>query len=293
MNFAHTLTVGGGYPILAAGGIAPGTIAGWFTNSMLLAIVVLVVVLGFVRLATKNMSLIPNRKQNLVELVFEFLYGQVETVVGPKLAPKAFPILFSVFVFILIANWMGLLPGMGSIGWGKGSGTLTIDEHDHSAAFHPLLRPATADLNMTLALAVVFMVLWVWMVLSEVGVKGFLDHTFGPKGGLTGLLKYGLMPIFFFVGLIEIIAIAFRPLTLSLRLLGNIFAGETLLHTMAHLGHMLHLPGWLAMITGVLLPVPFYFMEILVGMLQAVVFTLLCAVYIQIGATHEEGEEHH
>ncbi|MCB1244062.1 MAG: F0F1 ATP synthase subunit A [Akkermansiaceae bacterium] len=292
MNFAQTLTQSGLNAFLASGGIAPDPLSGWFTNSMLVALVVMAVVLVFVKLATSNMSIIPNRKQNLLEFIFEFLYGQVEGVVGSKLAPKSFPILFTIFVFILTANWMGLIPGVGTVGFGKGSGFLTIDESDAHAEFHPLLRPATADLNMTFALAAVFMIVWIWIVVSEVGVKGFLDHTFGPKGGLTGFMKWALVPVFLFVGVIEVISIAFRPVTLSLRLLGNIFAGETLLHTMGHLGEILGFPDWLSMIGGVVFPLPFYFMEILVGLLQAVVFTLLCAVYIQVGASHDE-EEHH
>jgi F-type H+-transporting ATPase subunit a len=144
---------------------------------------------------------------------------------------------------------------------------------------------------MTLALALVFMVVWVWISVRELGVWGSIVHIFGPKGGLQGALKYMLMPIFMFVGVIEVISIVFRPMSLSLRLLGNIFAGETLLHTMGGLGEMLGLPSWVSVITSVVFPLPFYFMEILVGALQATVFALLCAVYIKLSTTHEE--EHH
>jgi F-type H+-transporting ATPase subunit a len=94
------------------------------------------------------------------------------------------------------------------------------------------------------------------------------------------------------VGIIEVISIAFRPMSLSLRLLGNIYAGETLLHTMGGLGETLGLSGFLAFLTSILFPIPFYFMEILVGALQATVFSLLCAVYIKLSTTHEEGEHH-
>jgi F-type H+-transporting ATPase subunit a len=102
-----------------------------------------------------------------------------------------------------------------------------------------------------------------------------------------------LAPIFFFVGIIEIVSIGFRPVSLSLRLFGNIFAGENLLITMITLGKTLGVPGWLSAIISVIVPIPFYFLELLVGLLQAMVFVLLCAVYIQLSTTHDEEEAHH
>lgn len=269
-------------PLLAAGGIAAPEISGWFTNSILVAIFVTAGVLLFTRMATKRMELIPGPKQNLVEFLIEFLYGQVEGIVGKHVAPRAFPLLATIFIFILTANWAGLIPGVGTIGWGKGENFVL------SEVTTPLLRPATADLNMTLALAAVFMVVWLWLSISELGLWGTIVHIFGPKGGLTGVLKYALMPIFIFVGLIEVVSIVFRPMSLSLRLLGNIFAGETLLVTMGGLGATIGASGFVAFLTSVLFPLPFYFMEILVGALQATVFTLLCAVYIKLSTTHDE-----
>ncbi|MDF1658254.1 MAG: F0F1 ATP synthase subunit A [Verrucomicrobiales bacterium] len=270
-------------PLLAAGGIAAPEISGWFTNSILVAAFVTTAVLLFTRMATRSMALVPGPKQNTVEFVIEFLYGQVEGIVGKHVAPRAFPLLATVFIFIITANWFGLIPGVGTIGWGEPSGPLSLKE-----VTTPILRPATADLNMTLALAVVFMVVWLWLSISELGLWGTIVHIFGPKGGLTGPLKYMLMPIFIFVGVIEVVSIVFRPMSLSLRLLGNIFAGETLLVTMGGLGETIGASGWVAWLTSVIFPLPFYFMEILVGALQATVFTLLCAVYIKLSTTHEE-----
>lgn len=285
-------------PLLAAGGIgAPAIPAfGWFTNSILVAIIVTTAILLFTRMATKRMALIPGPKQNLVEYLIEFLYGQVEGIVGKHVAPKAFPLLATIFIFILCSNWFGLLPGVGTIGFGETKAPLVldtsvVDSHGHTT-YVPLLRPATADLNMTLALATVFMLVWFYLSIKELGLWGTIVHIFGPKGGLEGFLKYALMPIFMFVGVIEIVSIVFRPMSLSLRLLGNIFAGETLLHTMGGLGATIGLPGWAATITSVIFPLPFYFMEILVGALQATVFSLLCAVYIKLATTHD-GDEHH
>lgn len=270
-------------PLLAAGGIAAPEIGGWFTNSILVAAFVTIAVLLFTRMATRRMELVPGPKQNVVEFVIEFLYGQVEGIVGKHVAPKAFPLLATIFIFIITANWFGLIPGVGTIGWGERVGPLSVSE-----VTTPLLRPATADLNMTLALAAVFMAVWLWLSVSELGLWGTIVHIFGPKGGLTGALKYMLMPIFIFVGVIEVVSIIFRPMSLSLRLLGNIFAGETLLVTMGGLGETIGAKGIIAFLTSVAFPLPFYFMEILVGALQATVFTLLCAVYIKLSTTHEE-----
>lgn len=271
-------------PILAAGGIAAPELFGWFTNSILVAVIVTVGVLLFTRMATKRMQLVPSGKQNFVEFLIEFLYGQVEGIVGKHVAPKAFPLLATIFIFILFANWFGLVPGVGTIGLGEKVAAVSLDHVET-----PLLRPATADLNMTLALAAVFMVVWFWISVRELGVWGSLVHIFGPKGGLAGVLKYALLPIFLFVGVIEVISIVFRPVSLSLRLLGNIYAGETLLHEMGGLGEKVFgLSGFWAFLTSVAMPIPFYFMEILVGALQATVFTLLCAVYVKLSTTHEE-----
>jgi len=276
-------------PLLGAGGIAAPEIPGfgWLTNSIFVAAIVTICVVLFTRMATKRMELIPSGKQNFVEFIIEFLYGQVEGIVGKHVAPKAFPLLATVFIFILTANWFGLIPGVGTIGFGEKIGPLSLSE-----VTDPILRPATADLNMTLALAVVFMVIWAWLSISELGLWGTIVHIFGPKGGLRGFLKYALMPIFIFVGVIEVVSIIFRPMSLSLRLLGNIFAGETLLVTMGGLGELLGASGFVAWILSVLFPLPFYFMEILVGALQATVFTLLCGVYIKLSTTHDD-EDHH
>jgi len=155
----------------------------------------------------------------------------------------------------------------------------------------PLFRPANADLNMTLGMALFFMVWWLVWTIQEVGVVGFLKHMFAPKGGLKGALWFALVPLFAFVGVIEVISIAIRPVSLSFRLFGNIYAGETLLHTMSSLGGSLPFP--LSWICSILFPLPFFFLELLVGLLQAFVFSMLCAVYIKLSTEHEEGEGAH
>lgn len=258
------------------------------TNSVLVSFLVVALIIWLSRRATRKMSLVPRRAdQNIFEAVVDGLYTMLEGIVGKHMVSRAFPLLATFFLFILISNLAGLIPGVGTIGWGHGNGPLSLDEM-HA----PLLRPANADLNLTLAMALLFMVFWLFWSIQEAGVGGFFYHIFGPKGGLKGTLAIALMPIFFFVGLIEIVSIVFRPVSLSLRLFGNVYAGDNLLHTMQHLGDAL--PAFLRIPMSILVPVPFYFLELLVALVQALVFTLLCAVYIQLSTSHEEGhgEEH-
>ena len=252
----------------------------WFTNSTLVAIVVLAVVLISFRKATKNMQLVPSGFQNLFEALIELLYDNVEQIVGPKVAKQCFHLILTIFVYVLVANWFGLLPGVGTIGGMNSEGYVV----------EPLIRPATADLNMTLGIALSFMILWIILTVKEAGIIGFLKHTFCPPGGIVGFMKYALIPLFMFVGVIEVVSIALRPISLSLRLFGNVFAGETLLHEM---GGLVKAGGPIVeFICRVLVPLPFYFMEILVGALQAMVFALLCTIYIQLSTAHDEEEGH-
>ncbi len=257
----------------------------WFTNSMLVTVIVTIALVIFCRNATKAVSLIPSGLQNFFEMMVEGLYDVFEGIVGRHMIAKCFTLLATLFIFILSANWFGLFPGVGTIGFGEKSGPLSL-----SVMETPLLRPSSADLNMTLAMSCLFMVLWFYWTIKEIGVGSFIAHIFAPKGGLKGAMALALMPLFLFVGVIEIISIAFRPASLSLRLFGNVFAGETLLHEMGGLGDAAGAP-W-SYILSVIIPLPFYFLELLVGLLQAFVFALLCAVYIQLSTAHDEDEHH-
>jgi F-type H+-transporting ATPase subunit a len=248
---------------------------------MVLAIVAACVIAWFFSSAMRKRELIPGGKQNFVESIVEVLYGQVEGIVGKHVAPRAFPLLGSIFIFILVSNYLGLFPGVGTISW--------VDSHGHATG---IFRPSTADVNMTLAIAVVSTVVWAWLTFSELGFMGFISHTFGPKGGLKGALKFMLLPIFIFVGVIELVSMIFRPVSLGFRLYGNIFAGESLLHTMSAMADTGY-GAFMKFLLDVLLPLPFYFMELLVGALQAMVFTLLAAVYIQLTTSHDEGHGDH
>jgi F-type H+-transporting ATPase subunit a len=259
--------------------------AHYLTNSIVVALLVTILLLVLSRRATRRMQLVPRGGQNVFEALVEGLYEMLEGIVGKHMIARTFPLLATIFIYILTANWFGLLPGVGTIGFGEKSGPLALSE-----VTHPILRPASADLNMTLAIAGLFMVIWIYWTFRVTGPVPYAKELFGPKGGVTGILKLFLIPIFFFVGIIEVISIGFRLVSLSMRLYGNMFAGENLLHTMSTLGDKLPLP--VAYLSSVILPLPFYFLELLVGVIQALVFMLLCAVYIQLSTTHETESEH-
>ena len=241
------------------------------TNSMAVSWIVAVGLIIFARVATRDMKNVPGRAQNLLEWLVAGLYDFLEKIIGPHLVKRTFWFLATLFLFILAANWVGLIPGVGTIGWGHQTPNgFVVDQ--------PLFRGANADLNLTLAMALVFFACWIVWALQDQGPGGFLKELFGPKGETTGLLKLLMIVVFFASGCLEIISILFRPVSLSFRLYGNIFAGENMLEAMSRM-----VPG-----LGWLLPIPFYFLELLVGLVQALVFMLLCAVFTLLMCVHEE-----
>ena len=198
------------------------------TNSMLVSWIAALGLIIFAQLATRKMEQVPSGAQNFLEWLVESLYGFLEGILGTHLVKRTFWFFATVFIFILGANWIGLVPGMGALGWGQVTPQgFKIDE--------PLLRGANADVNMTMAMALVFFVCWIYWAVREVGPVGFLKELFAPKGESTGLLKIVLVVVFFAIGCLEIVSILFRPISLSFRLYGNTFAGENMLETMAHL----------------------------------------------------------
>jgi F-type H+-transporting ATPase subunit a len=246
------------------------------TNSMLLTWIVAAGIIVFAQVATRNIKPIPSGIQNFWEWLVEGLHNFLESIIGRELVRKTFWFFATIFIFILFVNWLGLIPGVGTIGWGhySPSGVFHIDR--------PLLRGGNADLNMTTAMAGVFFALWLVWAIQAQGVGGFLKHLFAPKGETTGVLKVLMAVIFFMVGWLEVISILFRPVSLSFRLYGNIYAGESILEAMSTM-----VPLWLAWLP----PIPFYFMEILVGVVQALVFMLLTAVFTMLIAQHDHGPD--
>lgn len=234
----------------------------------------------FCRAATHKLADVPTGFQNFAEWVIESLYDFLSGLMGEHLVKRTFWFFGSVFFFILVNNYMGLIPGVGTIGW--------KDEHGHMVA--PLLRGANADLNMTAAMSFSFAVLWFYWALTENSVKGFLAHIFAPKGAFRGIMMALMVVVFFLVGILEVISIAIRPVALSFRLFGNIYGGEQTLESLMGL-----IPAKLQIFLSWMPALPFYFMELLVGFVQALVFTLLCAVFLKLICDHDHGddENHH
>ncbi len=240
------------------------------TNSMVVTWIVAVALILFAQTATRTMKQVPEGPQNLLEWLIEGLYRFLEGILGHHLVERTFWFFGTIFIFILAANWVGLVPGVGSVGWGhRTAAGFTIEQ--------PLFRGANADVNMTLAMALVFFGCWIVWAVQEIGLKGFFKELFAPKGESAGALKILMFVVFFAAGCLEIISILFRPISLSFRLYGNIFAGETMLDTMASVPYI-----------GSLVQIPFYFLELLVGLVQALVFTLLTAVFTLLICQHHE-----
>jgi F-type H+-transporting ATPase subunit a len=241
------------------------------TNSMVASWIVALGLIIFVQIATRKMKQVPDGAQNFLEWLVESLYNFLEGILGRHLVDRTFWFFATTFIFILSASWGGLIPGVGTIGRGHATAHgFKIDQ--------PLFRSANADVNLTLAMALVFFGCWIFWALRENGPGGFLKELFAPKGESSGLLKVVLVVVFFASGFLEIISILFRPVSLSFRLYGNMFAGEKMLETM---GNLVPSFSWL-------LPIPFYFMELLVGVVQALVFMLLTAVFTLLICPQEE-----
>lgn len=232
------------------------------TNAMLTSWIGAAILIVISILATRKMKMIPSGWQNTYETVIEFLFNTANGVIGDmKATKKYFPLIATLFLFIISNNWLGLIPGIGTIGLRE-----TVRGKE---ILVPLFRSGNADLNMTLALAIITV-----LAVQVFGIAAI------------GVIKYGKKfinfssPIMFFVGLLELISEVSRIISFSFRLFGNIFAGEVLLTV-------------IAFIAPFIAPLPFYGLELFVGFIQALVFTMLALVFIKSAITdHEEHEEH-
>lgn len=219
------------------------------TNTLLDTVLVDVILIGGTFYISRKLSLIPiNPLQNIAESVIETFYGLTESV-GQHIAPKIFPYFMTFFLFILFINWSSLIPGVGSIGF--------FEKHHE---FVPLLRGATSDLNTTLGLALISAVATHSLSVKTIGIKDYLGRYFS------------LNPINLFIGILEIISELTKIISLSFRLFGNIYAGEIVLLTVSS-------------IFAFVFPLPFLLLEIIVGMVQALVFSMLTMVFMAILAT--------
>ncbi len=240
------------------------------TNTMVNAWLAIIIFLVIGVTVTRRVRLRPSRWQLAFETGIETLWGYFDQVTGDRAkTQRFFPLVGSVFFFILLSNWLGLLPGTGSITVG------------HTM----LLRPANTDLNLTLAMALVSVIGSHVMAFGAIGVFTHLGKFVQIKNVFRAITK-GPMALFqalieFAVGLLEIVSEGSKILSLSLRLFGNIFAGEVLISVISAL-------------VSALVPTPFMLLEILVGLIQAAVFAMLTLVYLTTASEAPHGaEEHH
>jgi len=240
-----------------------------FTNSMLMMFITMALLLIVAWLSSRRIrqdpdgALVPEGLQNAAEAVVEFLDELVQSTVGTKFAQRLLPIGATFFIFILVANWFSLLPGIGTI-W-----MVVPDPHDpaHEIAA-PIFRPATADINMTLALAI--------LAFLVIHVSGIRAHN--PLGHIKEMSQVALLaPVFILIELFVVISLSFR-------LFGNLFAGEVVLNGPILAGFALgHIP---------LIGVVFLVLELLFGLVQAVIFFMLSMVFTG-QAVAESGHEAH
>lgn len=295
------------------------------TNTMVatwMAIAVLLVISLVVR---SRLAPVPGRLQGLVEIILEFFLDLAENIAGREKARRFFPLVMTIFLFIMTANWMGILPGFGTIGWietpkqiehhhcdkypdhesqaykdckahvshmtvavfegesglavlapGSVNEQVTIEEWNErpqdgksAGLLIPFFRSANTDLNATLAIAVVAMVM--------IHFWGFGALGFGHLGKFINF-KEG--PIGFFVGILETIAEAARLISFTFRLFGNIFAGEVLLAAII----------FLIPLIGI---IPFLGLELFVGLIQAFIFSMLTLVFATVATISHGGGDHH
>ena len=240
------------------------------SNSILTTWILAVLIIIAVRVLVGTPKIIPNKGQALVENVASGLRDALEPIVGKKMIVKTFPVICGFFVFILLMNWSGLLPGVGTIKY-------MTAEHGWQDA----IRPANSDLNTTLALSILSFLAWTYFVLRYAGIKALVFDLFGNKADKKELsFPMWLMLGFIFLGVggIEVLSIASRLISLPFRLYGNVFGGENLIHTLGGIA-----PYVVPAIAGML--------EVLVGLIQAFVFTLLSAVYIGLICNHDAGHD--
>ena len=228
------------------------------TNTLLTAwLVVIIVALGAIVFSV-TLKRVPSRFQTAIEGVVEGLLGFFETIAGSReVAKRFFPIVATIFIFVLLSNWAGVIPGVGSIGF--------HEVREGKEAFVPLFRSVFSDLNMTLALALLTVTLSHIFGFIFVGVRAHL--------GKFVMLQ---SPVAAFTGVLEIISELSKIISLSFRLFGNIFAGEVLLTIMAFL-------------VPYLVPVPFLGLELFVGFIQALIFgTLAMVAFSSFSVAHAE-----
>ncbi|MCH2507875.1 MAG: F0F1 ATP synthase subunit A [Dehalococcoidia bacterium] len=235
------------------------------TNTILSSWVVMIILIGLFYMGTRNMKMVPSGLQNFLEFILESLYNFVQGVAGEENSRKFFPIIATIFLFVMLNAWVGLLPIYPALGF-----------MDHGHMKGHLLRPAGTDLNMPLALALisfVFVEFWGLKLLKLNYLAKFVRLENLRKG------NFAQVPIDLFVGVLELLSEFVRIVSFTFRLFGNMTAGEILLLVITYL-------------VPFVLVLPFYGLELLVGLVQALIFAGLTLVFVVVAVTPHSEEEH-
>lgn len=254
------------------------------TNSLITSWLALIIIFALALTIRRKMKKIPGKLQHFFEIMMDGALSLCDQVTNDrKISTKIFPLVFSLFLFILISNWLGLVPGLGSLGF-------TAHEAGEmgESVFVPLFRSGTADINTTLAFSLMVVIASNFFGIISIGAWKTFNKYVNLKalGSIFTKVRKDpsvliVAPITFFVGILELIGEMAKVASLSFRLFGNVFAGEVLLASMSA-------------IFAYLVPAPFLFLEVFVGLIQALIFSLLAAVYFTIAAQdHGDHEEEH
>lgn len=246
------------------------------TNSLLASWIAVIILIALFYSIGKKIRKIPKGIQNVFEIIVEKALDLADSVTGNrKKSEKFLPIILTLFLFVLVNNWLGLFPGVGTIGFNETEGAYSV--------FVPLLRGGTADINTTLALALFSVIASHVLGIVAIGVWSYLNKYINLEAfrEIPGKIRKDVSivlvnPIKAFVGIVEMIGEIAKVASLSFRLFGNIFAGEVLLASMMA-------------IFAYFLPLPFIFLEIIVGLIQALIFSMLTLVYFAV-ATENHAE---
>lgn len=229
------------------------------TNSLLLSLVTLVVLSTIAFFLSRRLAIVPGKFQTIFEVFIEQMLTLMDSVLGSrKLSEQYLPLIASIFLFIVISNWLGLMPGVGTIG--------LYHHTEHGEALIPLFRAPASDLNFTIALGIISML--------GVNILAFFALGFKRHAGKF-FMNPIKNPIFSFVGILEFVSEFVKIISFSFRLFGNVFAGEVLLVIVAFL-------------IPYVVPIPFLFLEIFVGFIQAFIFAMLTLVFMAMAVSHEE-----
>ena len=222
------------------------------SNSFIASIIAFLILAISAYIFSRNVKLVPGPFQNLVESIIEFIYNTAKETVGNENKVKAFfPLVATFFLYILCSNWLGLTPIFGTIGFFKGT------------VFTPLFRPVNSDLNSTLSMALISAIATQYFGIKYLGLWKHLGRYFSFN------------PLYLFVGLLELIGEFTKIISLSLRLYGNIVAGDAVITTFASMA-------------GFIVPLPFMGLEVIVGFVQAAIFAMLTVAFMTILTSHEE-----